>query len=602
MRNIITKLDLLKFLMTVIDFQSKTLVIGEPISKPGFSLNDVPPDHSLIKYENMEYESRQLLTMVLKVFYLDIIIPPLVTATLNHCIIILKKKPQLAMQLLAAVEQYDSNSKKQSNYQSVDEFKLARKYVDRNIRIFLTYAKRNSLIPPNMKPALEGQISVLTERGVDLRKKHVLSIEDKSIKKRPFEGFHNPSKKIKIMDYKHLYTLNDPADKLNEFDFSTVPAQTCARVVVNALQKASVSRLTKALEIVGDRYKAALVQPITVKQEKFDPLYANGVGPDVNANAGAISVKKEFPNGNEDDEDDFGDYDNDQQEDPSFTLAPPVELSFNEKKTHVSIIIDNFFKLAKINNNSTTPTNETTKPEVKLEHPDSINKVLTDVAIKSFNKDTWVLLLTRLATRGMRTIAEEDGVEDKVPDDQNKQDMGTMIRDAIFKYFIENIHDRVDVVIEWLNEEWFSEQTFQQNRMKQLGKTETNVNGNGAGGGTTDTTGAGSKLLLSQVPTPIYYKWANKVLDSMINYLEPKDKRIFLRLLSDLPMLNEEMLTKIKSLCFDPARSSIGFLSLQFLCMYRPPAKSICVKILNELSESDQADVSEEAKRKLSRL
>lgn len=584
MRNITTKLELLKFLMTVIDYQSRTSVIGEPISKVGFSLNDVPPNHSLIKYENMEYESSTLFTtLVLKVFYLDIIIPPLVTATLNHCIIILKKKPQLALHLLKAVEQYDSNKKKQSNYQSVDQFKLARKYVDRNIRIFLSYAKRNSLIPPNMRASLDDQINALTERGVDLRRKHIFSIEDNNIKKRPFEGFHNPSKKLKIMDYKHLYTLNDPNDKLNGFDFSTVPPQTCARVVVNALQKASVSRLTKALEIVSERYKDALTQaPIEVKQEKIDPLFANG------ANAAVITVKKESTNeydNDYEDDDDEDDYDDEEREDPSFSLAPPKELSFNDKKTHISIIIDNFFKLAKINNIDANTSNGMKKPEIKLEQSDdSINKDLTDVAIKSFNKDTWVLLLTRLATRGMRTVAEEDGIVDKVPDDQNKEDMGAMIRDAIFKYFIENIHERVDVVIEWLNEEWFSEQTFQQNRKQQ----KDNANG--------------TKILASQVSTPVYYKWANKVLDSMINYLEPNDKRIFLRLLSDLPMLNEEMLQKIKSLCFDPGRSSIGFLALQFLSMYRPPVKAICVKILQELSESDQEDVKEEAKRKLSRL
>ncbi|KAI5970792.1 hypothetical protein CANMA_000211 [Candida margitis] len=571
MRNIVTKLELLKFLMTVIDYQSRTSVVGEPIGKVGFSLNDVPPDHSLIIYKNMEYESSTLFTtLVLRVFYLDIIIPPLVTATLNHCIIILKKKPQLASHLLKAIEQFDSNNKKQSNYQSVDQFKLARKYVDRNIRIFLGYAKRNSLIPTNFKASLENQLNTLAERGIELRRKHIFSIEDRNIKKRPFEGFYNPSKKIKTLDYKNLYTLNDPSNKLNDFDFSTVPAQTCARVVVNALQKASVSRLTKAFEIIGERYKNALVQPIQVKKENSPSAmsYTNG--------AAVVTVKKEEGEEIENDEDDL---DDEEREDPSFSLAPPKELSFNEKKNHISIIVDNFFKLAKANNT----TNGVHKPEVRSEQSDSISKDLTDVAIKSFNKDTWVLLLTRLATRGMRTAAEEDGVVDKVPDDQNKEDMGNIIRDAIFKYFIENIHERVDIVIEWLNEEWFSEQTFQQNRMKSKEGKDT-------------------KVLASSASTPVYSKWANKVLDSMINYLEPNDKRIFLRLLSDLPMLNEEMLSKIKSLCFDPARSSIGFLALQFLSMYRPPVKSICIKILKELSESDQDDVREEAKKKLSRL
>ncbi|KAI3405082.2 hypothetical protein KGF56_002038 [Candida oxycetoniae] len=619
-RNIGTKLDLLKFLMTVIDFQSKTQIIGEPINGGGnggggYSLNNVRPDHSLIKYQNMEYEASTLFSLVLKVFSLDIIIPPLVTATLNHSVTILKKKPQLITPLLKAIENYDTNSKLQSNYQSLESYKLAKKYVDRSIRILISFAKKAGLIPSAFKSVLEQKMNLLLDRGNELRKMNIFNKEEPNVRKRKFEGFYSASKKIKVLDYAHLYTLLGSNDPLNKFDISAIAnSGMVATMVLNALRKASVQRLTKALEIVGERYKDAVSKPIhpvvSIKRET-DSLEGFGTGKRVGTTVedgveeeGRKKIKREKKeydkkgNGaDEEDEEDAFDDDFDEEEDgfdedefkdePLFSLPPPKDLSFEDKKIHLSIIIDNFFKLAKappVMTKNNGISKETLQLKSQGEEEPSISEQLKEVAIKSFNKDTWVLLLTRLATRGMRTKAEEDGVLEKSPDDENRSEMSNMIRDALFNYFVENIHSRVDVVIEWLSEEWFSEQVFQQDRL--LSKTDKTV----------------FQVSTNEVSTPIYDKWANKVLDATINYIEPSDKKIFIRLLSDLPALNKEMLHKIKSLCYDPARSNIGFLALQFLAMYRPPVKEICIDILKELKESDQEDLKEEAEKKLARL
>ncbi|KAI5960783.1 uncharacterized protein KGF55_004353 [Candida pseudojiufengensis] len=603
-RNIATKLELLKFLMTVIDYQSKTQIVGEPIENPGFSLSNVPANHTLISYQNMEYESSALFNnLILKVFSLDIMIPQLISATLNHCVIVLKKKPQLAPSLLKAVESYDSETKLQSNYQSLEQFRLSKKYVDRSIRIFLSHAKRCGLVPNQFKDSIDAKIAYLTDQGNEIKKKNLFTLDLPRPNKRKFEGFYNPSKKIKSLDYKSLYTLLDPSNGLNQFDFKTIPPQFYSKMVINALKKASVPKLTKALEIVGERYKDALSNPQVpnkkLKSESGTPAFDNlkneanvKTEPGIDSNQD-LKIKKEE---DEDDEDQDGDdEDAEDVEEPFFTLPPAKDLSFEEKKEHFKIIIDNFFKLAKLDLPANTnpvqikqAITKTSNGTDVTKNKDQFSNELTDIAIKSFKKDTWVLLLTRLATRGMRTNAEEDEIEDKSPDDQANEDLSNMIRDSLFNYFIENIHSRVDVVIEWLNEEWFSEQAFQQDRiLSKSDNSETQPN---------------SKILFQDVKTPVYYKWANKVLEAMINYLEANDRKIFLRLLSDLPILNEEMLQKIKNLCFDPERSSMGFLAFQFLIMYRPPVKEICINILKELSESDQDDVKEEAKKKLAKV
>ena len=45
----------------------------------------------------------------------------------------------------------------------------------------------------------------------------------------------------------------------------------------------------------------------------------------------------------------------------------------------------------------------------------------------------------------------------------------------------------------------------------------------------------------------------------------------------------------------------LGF-SFTILIMYRPPVKQMCLKVLQELSESDQEDISIEAKKRLEKF
>lgn len=84
---------------------------------------------------------------------------------------------------------------------------------------------------------------------------------------------------MKQMSYSHLYTLNDVNDGLNNFDLSTLPQDYVTNMVVNALQRAPVSKLVKALEIISERYIDAfqnhdqlplqLVKSITIAQPQL---------------------------------------------------------------------------------------------------------------------------------------------------------------------------------------------------------------------------------------------------------------------------------------------------------------------------------------------
>lgn len=566
-RSIDSKLEILKFVILVIDYQSKS-----PSNITSFSLSQVQPNHSLIK-QSIEAEAYGLVDVVLKVITNDILIPPLVTAVFNHFSVLARRKPQFVSKMLNVIENFDTNTKLQSNYQTIDEYKLSKKYVDRILKIFLNHLLRNQLVPSNYTSSLNKKLSLLVNRGDDIRKKNILlpSPEDSNIKKRKFDGFVNPSKRCKTNDYKNLYCLTDSTNELNNFDISTLPQNMLISMALASLNKVSTNKLNKALDIIGERYKYAV------------------------ANFAPTEITKE-QDGEYDDEDNDGD---DFSPETSYTLPPPKDLSYQDKKEHVNLIIKNFFKLADKNVSDVEEKQE-------LGGKDTVNKELTKIAIKAWKKDSWFVLLTRLATRGMRTVDStkpvigSEKVENESTDVAQNEELSDIIRQSIFDHFLDNVHARIDLIIEWLNEEWYSEKVFNEDVLhKQL--TEKSIDQYESNPVENDSVEerVNREIEAIEIPTPTYNKWTGKVLDSLIPFLEPNDKKIFIRLLSDLPYLNEDLVSRIKSLCFDPVRSKIGFLSLQFLIMYRPPVKLACIHILEDLSNSDQEDLKEEATKLL---
>lgn len=562
-RNLDIKIELIKFIVLVIDYQSRT-----PNSS-SFSLSHVNSNHSLIK-QSIEAEAFGLLDVLLKVLTSDVMVTPLVTALLNHLSVIAKRKPQFVTKIVAVVEQYDTETKLQSNYETVEQYKLSKKYVDRCLKILINFMLKNQLVPSNYTNALNKKINILVGRGEDIRKKNILasSPEDSNIRKRKFEGFVNSSKKIKTNDYKSLYCLTEPDNELNNFDLSTLPQNILVSMTLSALNKASNNKLNKALDIIRDRCKYAL--------ENFAPTDTR--------------VKKENDGADDEDDDDYYDY----RTETEFTLPPPTELSFQEKKNHINIIIKNFFRLAEKDVSSYDEKQD-------LNGASSVSKELTKIAIKTWKKSSWFVILTRLASRGMRQIdtskpllKDDDTAESR--DVLENEGISNLIRQAIFDYFLDDVHARVDFIIEWLNEEWYSEKVFNEDRIYEELKEKHLAEYEKKPLGTEDIESkVQEELETHEIPTPIYNKWTGKVLDAIIPFLEPGDRKIFIRLLSDLPYLNKDLVSRIKSLLYDPGRSKIGFLSLQFLIMYRPPVKAACLEILGELSQSDQEDLKDEA-------
>lgn len=583
-KNLRSKLEIIKFIVVVIDYQTKST----PSTKT-FSLARVNPQHSLLKSPILENESMQLLDLLLQPFQMDIIILPLLTAVLNHIVLLVKRKPQLVNKILSTIENYESNMKLQSNYQTLENYKLSKKFIDRTLRIFINHLLRNQLIPPNYQAVMNKKLSILIARGDDIRKKNILAENpevDSRIKKRKFDGFYDSSTKILKVDYQSLYCLNEASNELNNFNLNTLPQHVLISMTLTALNKIDAKKLSSALKIIGERYSNV------IKDTPPDQLVDK-----TKPSNDAYEVKRL---GQEDDDDDDDGDRVGYNPQTVFTLPPARPISFQEKKNNINLIIKNFFRLAEKDIVDFDDKVDLKSEILKEDNGEEINKELTKVAIKTWKKNSWLILLTRLATRGMTSgfsDVEQDAVDDK------NQELSDMIRTAIFDHFLDNIHSRIDLIIEWLNEEWYSEKVF--NEEKELKSKSADIYKQYDAAADKNSFNLQSKLdAISDglvIETPTYNKWAGKVLDAMIPFLEPNDRKIFIRLLSDLPYLNDDLVGRIKSLCFDPVRIKIGFLSLQFLIMYRPPVKEACINILKELSESDQQDLKDESNKLLAK-
>lgn len=172
------------------------------------------------------------------------------------------------------------------------------------------------------------------------------------------------------------------------------------------------------------------------------------------------------------------------------------------------------------------------------------------LAASSFDRDAWITILTRLATR---TFTGLEGDEEEVkpePNELEQQSLANMIRESLFLYILEDFRKRIDIAIAWLCEEWYNDKV-------QLKVCETAV--------------------------LHYEKWVLKIMDGMIPYLDASDRNVLVRFVSEIPGLSSGVLERLKGLCRDPATVAIALTSLLFLTMQKLPAKKMVLGVVEEI-------------------
>ena len=169
---------------------------------------------------------------------------------------------------------------------------------------------------------------------------------------------------------------------------------------------------------------------------------------------------------------------------------------------------------------------------------------LNRLAGSTYDREAWVTLIVRLATRASAGLQAEDGekqIDEKAlaKGEDLSVAMGDQIRDKLWRYILEDFRGRMPIAIFWLNEEWFNDKMEQKMHELQRSKDDN-----------------------FHPPKQYYEKWVLKVFDSIEPYLDVKEQKILIRFLSEIPVVSEGLLGSVKNLARDPERVDLTIKSI----------------------------------------
>lgn len=166
---------------------------------------------------------------------------------------------------------------------------------------------------------------------------------------------------------------------------------------------------------------------------------------------------------------------------------------------------------------------------------------LNRLAASNYDREAWITVITRLATRASAGL---DMSSDEIVKSEDTNGFGVAkpislsdsIRETLYLYVVEDFRARISIAIAWLNEEWYNDRVQLQQRSDSAQGHET--------------------------PTQHYEHWVLKVLDGIVPYLDAKDK-VLIRFLSEIPGVNGCVLGRVKGLARDPERVGLAVNALQ---------------------------------------
>ena len=197
------------------------------------------------------------------------------------------------------------------------------------------------------------------------------------------------------------------------------------------------------------------------------------------------------------------------------------------------------------------------------------------LAASSYDRDSWLTLITRLATRGTAGLEEmEEGTSrgqshDVAGDSKalvaqalqaggSSMPLGAAVREMLFHYVLEDFRRRIEVAVAWLCEEWYNDQLTKRRH--------------GAGAASSGA-GAGDPREASHPGEALHYETcALRLVDGILPFLSPQDK-VLTRFLAEIPELSGVLLGRLKSLCSDPTKMQLALTSLLYLVIMKPPAR-----------------------------
>lgn len=524
------------------------------------NLGHVPPSHPLI-HRSLEAEGQGVLDRLLGNLSGDQlsgddqkIAEPVFTATVFALAPILKQRPEFGNRILQTVLAVDPLAM-ESKFTS----KLAVRFCEKSLKMLVTHCLRNK-IQVQLRHPME---RFLAEVG----KKRTAPVEDTLSKRQkteettpqPAASTPTPVSMTTSMpagadSFSALFTLIPTNDPLVAFDARTLPQQLALQIALTGLLSVDEAVLRSRVGVVKQRWDN-WTREQTEKSESRDRSESRDYRSesdrgrtksrelDVSQSRDVSMDSRDRTPASRDSS--MGshtssrDSDVDSQTDFSgtFTLPPPEPLSESEKVTCGTEIVSRFL----------------VQKDVAVATAKSLDiqkNAISKLAINEWTGGSWMVILSRLLSRG---LGYDPSTE---PADSLKVQLATHIRNQLLTMATTAFTANFEDVMTWLNEEWYSE-------LIRYGKVDPQ--------------------------TSIYYEYASRIMDTLVQTIDPDNWKYFIRLVGELPELDYSLVSKLKHLLIDPDRSVIGVRSLKYLIMLRPPTREYCLDVIEEVYKDSES-------------
>ncbi|KAJ5247018.1 Protein of unknown function DUF3453 [Penicillium chermesinum] len=528
-----------KFLQRVVQVQTPSHV-ADP-RRPDqneTSLAIVPRNHPLLAIPHLEAESSGLLDRLLDVFQVEICDPLLVNATLNCLAPLIRTRQSISNKIINAIlEFYPSKHVRPPFTPTV---RVSVKSMERTARAVLV-----NMLKKNPSHPMLGKIQLYIERLMQSR----LEAPDESSRKRalpnePVDGLDHAKRPL---SYSQLFTLTQDA-ALSSFDVKQLPPDLVVKITVPLLAQVNQSLLTQAIDAVRTRYQTVTKEQNQMRLQQqaaaggeddddYEPEYQPMEGADNTSDVASV-IAAEAP-----------DVQPDLVSLGPFVLPQPPPMSEEEAGEVGRSAVARVFSM--INIAETAPSASKGKSQ---QHPG-----FTRLAGSNFDRDAWVLLLTRLATRAPAGLEGGDklGKGKQTP-------ISDSIRETLYRYILEDFRGRLTIGITWLNEEWYND------RVQMKAAAAARDQGD------------------DEEPSVAthYDTWVSRLLDGILPYLDGRDIKVLVRFLSEIPEVTIPITQRVASLAKDPERVNLCVQALMYLIMFRPPAREMCLNTLEDVYQT----------------
>ncbi|KAL2270961.1 hypothetical protein VTJ83DRAFT_332 [Remersonia thermophila] len=548
------------------------------------SLNMIPENHSCLDRRQLEAEAIGLLDRTLGILQDNSSDVLLVDATINCLSILARTRPGTTNRILNAVLNFNPLRLATSSPMTPKTKVLVRS-LEKTTRMFLAHLLRRE---PNHPMA--GRIQQYLEKLMRQR----AELYDEANRKRPADQVLSAAADAKRqrMDgaapltipplgpgphtLAKIFTLTDNLG-LQGFDVTQLPAELAAKIAVRTLEGMDQRVLDFAVNGVRDRL-ATLSAAATAAPSAEPPAVLNAATAPLGVDEDDDDYEPDLTPA-EDTEQILNKLDNAPPEEPvghaldggatlaalgPFKLPPPPALDPDTAAQLSQAAASRVFApLASLKDGASSSGGGA----AAVRRPKAgINRL----AAASFDRDSWLTVITRLATRSTAGLDDEededgdDGGEARIKAEEGTTtslgrlrgpSLGDAIREMLYNYILEDWRRRIDVAVAWLCEEWYCDQVAKRRRRSSASAGDVTLH---------------------------YEKWALRVVDGLLSYVTAQDK-VLTRFLAEIPELNRAMLSRLKGLCADPTTVQLALTSLLYLVMMRPPVREAALDVVGEI-------------------